>query len=620
MYDEFCKRLPVASERAKAGQLVLWLCFLLLIILQFSVARGWTQIFPHQMHAITLIAVNIPLVACGLLLLESIVGRFWAAAFIALCAAAVIAAANRIKMNLLGSAVEPADDIHRIRDVFPFLGGVLFHWQTLAFLIMLCALGFVTAFLARRFPIARWNRRKRLFVGLSTLLILATVPAVEPYLRYLHLYQQASTNWVFCCRHDGVFLSYLANLREFTRRSDEVSPPEGYGPGRIQSISDRILKGYQPAASASERPDIVLVASEAMMDPTGLSNISHPVDWLSSVHRLQKQAGPYHLVSPALGGMSIDADFEVLTGFSTRFIGSEDVCVSDHLDRAIPSIARVLKSQGYDTTAIVESPPTLFRHSYVFPKAFGFDRAFFQDDMGVRMGDTPDSAIEKVILREINTPSSRPRFIYAQFEKNHSPWNRKKKYNHAWVVPSSQLAGAEASSFNVYIQGVYATDQVIGDLADSLEKRGKPAVLAVYGDHLPAIGTSALRTIGVFSESNEGSPQSQLALHTTPGLIWTTGGPAAIPHDELVGMNYFSGYLLKTAGISHPFYTGFLPEAEITLPAFNHQVVCTSGGQPVASFPEASQATADDYELLQYDMIYGNRYAATSLFPELESR
>lgn len=620
MRDNLSARSPEALEEIRARQVVPWFCFLLLVIHQLGVTRGWTHIFPLEMHSVTLVAVNLVLLACGVLLLESIVGRFWTAGFIALCGTVVIAIANRIKMNLLGIAVEPAKDIHRIGDVVPFLKGILFVWQALVYLAVLCALGFLAAFLNRRFPVARWDGRKRLYVGSSALLIMAGVPALAPYLRYLHLYEQAPTNWVYCCVHDGVPLSYLANLRELGHPIDSVSPPAGYGPERIQAICDRILKDYQPAAPAKALPDIVLVAAEAMMDPTNLSNLSHRVDWLSSVHQLQRQAGPYHLVSPSLGGMSINADFEILTGFSTRFIGTEDDCASDHLERAIPSLARILKSRGYETIAIVESPPSLFRHSYVFPKVFGFDRALFEDDMGVQMGETPDSAMEKRIVQEITAPSARPRFIYVQFEKNHSPWNWKKHYNLAWVIPSSRLAGADASSFNTYIQGVYETDQVIGNLAAFLQTRGKPAVLAIYGDHLPAIGLSALRTLGVFNEMDAGSPQSELAMHTTPGLIWTTGGAAAQAHDGVTGMNYFSAYVLRTAGISHPYYTGFLLKAEAASPAFNHHVICSSGGLPVASFPPESRAIVSDYKLLEYDMIYGRQYAAARLFPELMSK
>jgi len=362
----------------------------------------------------------------------------------------------------------------------------------------------------------------------------------------------------------------------------------------------------------------VVIAAEAMMDPTALPEISHPVDWLSSVHRLQGEEGPYRLVSPSLGGMSINADFEVLTGFSTRFIGSEDDCVADYLERPVPSLARVLKARGYETVAIVPTPRTLFRHEWVFRHAFGFDRAFFEDDMGGRMEDIPDSATAKRILKVLSTPSSRPRFVYAQFERNHLPWDQKKHYSYPKVVPASHLTGTDASTFNIYVQGVYETDQVIGELANSLQERKRPAVLAVYGDHLPALGSSVLRAIGVGSGEGPESREGVLAMHTTPGLIWATDGQTATRADGVTGMSYFVAYVLETAGISHPYYTGFLLTAHAGSPAMNHNLVCAPDGQPVGSIPKSSQAVINDYELLQYDMVFGKQYAAESLFPEMK--
>lgn len=603
--------------RARARFLLFAFALIIFATLQYSVTGDWARVVPLQFHSFTLLAVNLALIVCGLLFLASIFNSFWTAAFVVGTATCFIALANHIKISMLGLAVEPSADVHRLGDVAPFLGGFLASRASVLCLLGLCLFGFLVFLLAHRIPLRRWQARQRLQIGVSTLAVLAAVPAMAPFLHYLHLYEQSTTDWVACCAHDGVALAYLANLSRMSQRAASSSRPPDYDRQRIQSICERILKSYQPTVPVGDHPDIVVIAAEAMMDPSALPGISHPVDWLSSIHNLQKQSGPYRLISPSLGGMSINADFEVLTGFSTRFIGSQDDCVSDHLERAVPSVARLLKSAGYETVAIVPTSRTLFRHSWMFTHAFGFDRALFQDDMGVQMGDTPDSEMAKLVVQELNRPSARPRFIYVQFEKNHSPWDEKKHYADPNVVPSSHLTGTDASSFNTYIQGVYETDRVVGNLARFLDLRHKPAVLALYGDHLPALGASTLENIGVFSGSDNDSARRALAAHTTPGLIWSTGGPSAQPHDGVTGMNYFIPYVLKTAGISHPFYTGFLMDMHATLPAMNAHVICRRDSQPVASVPPESLPTLNDYELLQYDMLYGQQYAA-GLFPELK--
>lgn len=610
-------RLFASHERISVWYVVLLFAVLQFAFLQVSVTGHWSRIVPLQAHALTVLLVNIALILLGMLLAMALFNNIWAAAFLAVCITAAIAIANRIKISLLGSAIEPAADLHRARDVLPFLGGILFRPRSLVWLLLLLSCGFLAFYQGRRHPVGGWDRKLRLRAGLLCFLTLAGFPALARWLPKLHLYTEAKTDWMYCCAQDGVPLSYMANLDDVGPRR-AIEPPVGYGQDGVRAACVRILREYRPALAPSRPPDIVLIAAEAMMDPTALPNISHPVDWLSSVHRLQGEQRPYQLVSPSLGGMSINADFEVLTGFSTRFIGSEEDCVADYLERPIPSLARILKSRGYETVAIVPTPRTLFRHEWVFKRAFGFDRAFFEDDMGGRMEDIPDSETAKRILKVLDTPSSRPRFVYAQFERNHLPWDQKKHYSYPKVVPASPLTGADASTFNVYIQGVYETDQVIGDLASSLQERKSPTVLAVYGDHLPALGNSVLRAIGVGSGVSSESRQGALAMHTTPGLIWATDGRRPTRADGVTGMNYFIAYLLEAGGISHPYYTGFLMTAHADAPAINHHLVCAPGGEPVGSVPTSSRAVMDDYELLQYDMIFGKRYAAESLFPEMK--
>jgi len=146
----------------------------------------------------------------------------------------------------------------------------------------------------------------------------------------------------------------------------------------------------------------------------------------------------------------------------------------------------------------------------------------------------------------------------------------------------------------------------------------QPVVLAVYGDHLPALGTSVLQAIGVDGDKGKDSPESALLMHRTPGLIWTTGGRALTRTGGITGMNYFIAYTLKSAGISHPYYTGFLLKAHDAMPVINHHVICLPDGSPVQTIPQASRALFNDYELLQYDMVFGRQYAAKSLFPEMK--
>lgn len=598
---------------------ILWpFAFVLFLTIQFSVARNGSQVLPLKLHTLTVLAVNIPLIACATLLLVSVFNRIWIAGFAAVCVTAALCAGNLVKRELLGDALDPARDIPRIRDAAPYLGPIFMSREVLWGVGALLCLAILAVYLELASPRLTWKRSSRILAGAFSLLALALPPVLAPVLPRLHLLAgRQETDWTGSCAADGVPLSFLERLHDGFIHPAAPATPEGYGPGRIQAICDRILEGYKPVSSPHPAPDVVLIAAEALMDPSRLPNISHPVDWLASVHALQQQAGPYRLVSPVIGGMSINADFEILTGFSTRYDGVENGSASDVLYRHVPNIGTVLKSRGYETFAVYATPRTLFRHEWLVKNAFVFDHAVFEEDLGGHLGLMPDSVAADRILQDLDAPSAKPRFVYAQFERNHFPW-ADKNYQYPNVVPSSPLGGEDAQSFSEYIEGVYVVDHVLGDLAAALKRRAKPVVLIVYGDHLPALGEDELRAIGVAAGARPNSLAERLAMHQTPGLIWAWGGPPAARPGDLVGMNYLAGYILQSAGISHPFYTDFLLRLHEQLPVLDDNLICMPGGRPVAAIPQEDQPLAADYKLLEYDMLFGRRYALRSLFPELK--
>ncbi len=587
------------------------------LLLQMSTAAKGEHAFTLDWHFLPVVTLNLLLLVSGLVMATALFRRFWAAGMFMIVLTVLISYANQKKLNALGDVLKPAADYQRIADVLPFLNTYLFSRQAIYLYLYLAVCASATVLLQKYLPVASWGARFRIQAGLSSLAIILLFIASAPLLPKIHMYQQWRIEWTYTCQRDGVPLVFLVNLRDAGTQA-QLTAPSGYGPEQMAAIVQQTLGNYQPVPPPNRRPDVILIAAEAMMDPSTLPDISHPVDWLSSIHRLQQQSAIRSLASPTFGGFSINADFEVLTGFPERFAANAGDTVADGLTGAVPSLARVFKDNGYQTIAILPTPSTLFRHEWVFSKAFGFDRAMFQDELGGVMGEISDSSIIARALQELDRPSKKPKFIYIQLEHNHMPWDKTKGYSSPEVVPGTKLSGADAASFGVYVQGVYETDRLIGNLATTLEKHGTPVVLGLYGDHLPALGTDALQKLGVGSGSALDSPEAALAFHTTPGFVWSNAGPAPPAQaSEITGMNYMAVALLRRAGISHPFYTGFLPQAERYALAIDRQFVVSPDGNSHRDIPPEAQAEMKIYELLEYDMIYGKQYAAKYLFPEL---
>ena len=99
-----------------------------------------------------------------------------------------------------------------------------------------------------------------------------------------------------------------------------VDPPPDYSEAAVR----RIVRDVPPPANtASElRPNLILVLSESFSDPTRFPGTAFESDPVPTFHSLQQEFGSVDLVSPVFGGLTCNAEFEVLTGMNMMFFPS----------------------------------------------------------------------------------------------------------------------------------------------------------------------------------------------------------------------------------------------------------------------------------------------------------
>ena len=132
------------------------------------------------------------------------------------------------------------------------------------------------------------------------------------------------------------------------------------------------------------------------------------------------------------------------------------------------------------------------------------------------------------------------------------------------------------NAWEYYVNQIYETDQFIGDLVQTLEKRGEPTVLVLYGDHLP--------TMGLESEDLKGR-----YLYNTNYVIWDNIG-------------------LQKEDRNVPAY-------QIMADVFD-RIGIHSG--TVFNYHQDRRKTKNylsDLELLQYDILYGKQYVYENTDP-----
>lgn len=250
-----------------------------------------------------------------------------------------------------------------------------------------------------------------------------------------------------------------------------------------------------PAVAAGPKPDVYVILGEAWWrDP---SDQASPLDQLKTAGFAESQA-----VSPVYGGTTPNSEFEVLTGIPVRNFPDGIIpyqhyvsYVTDHA-RALP---RIMSERGYEATAYHNFTRRFWLRDQMYPK-LGFGRFVSMEDMAltIQPNDWPtDEGLYKSVLGNIK--DGRPQFHFIVTVQTHGPYDKHDvdAENHYGVDDyRSRLDGAAKS---------------LASFKQELDKKGRPYVLVLFGDHLPGLRKHQ-KSIGIV---DEGDPR----LHQVPVLV-----------------------------------------------------------------------------------------------------
>jgi len=390
-----------------------------------------------------------------------------------------------------------------------------------------------------------------------------------------------------------------------------VAAPKGYSDKTMAAIE-------RPAVAASvppEKPDIIVVMSESFWDPTTLPGVAITPDPIPTVRALRSGS----VFSPEFGGMTANVEFEALTGFSNAFLPAGSIPYQQYVRAPIPSMATFLKSEGYETRAIHPGTNWFWNRTPVYAD-FGFDSFKSEENMPPMQKRGPlasDAAMTDEIVREADATAD-PFFFFVVSLQNHGPYEPHRYPDATTTVqaPTSQWA---RDSLQSYAQGAADADHGLQRLLDWAKQRQRPTVIAFFGDHLPPLGPVYVET--GFLKDNVAprkAPADQMLSHRqTPLVVWSnkTGpvkdlgaiSPALLPY-----------HVFSAAGITHPYYTGFLGALSERYRVIDRNLLLSASGGPTPDW--ARQKDLDpairDFRFLQYDIMFGKRRAAPDFFPE----
>jgi hypothetical protein len=234
---------------------------------------------------------------------------------------------------------------------------------------------------------------------------------------------------------------------------------------------------------------VVLVQCESFFDARRLSP-AIPKDLLPGWERCRKHAAWFgRLDVSGYGANTMRTEFAALTGIPESDLGYDRFNPYHALARApIASLARDLRSRGYQTLCLHPFDRSFFRRDQVMPK-LGFDEFLCRQSLGGtrRPPYFPDPDLARLILEVIRSRGPRV-FVFAITMGNHGPWRPEGPAIDAGLLRQFDPSGVpQGGDLLRYLDGLRRSDEMLEILVDGMERRGGDGVLAFYGDHLPSL-------------------------------------------------------------------------------------------------------------------------------------
>ena len=338
----------------------------------------------------------------------------------------------------------------------------------------------------------------------------------------------------------------------------------------------------------ADKPDIIIVMSESFWDPTKLPGVTITPDPIPTVRELRSGS----MFSPEFGGMTANIEFEALTGFSNAFLPYGSIPYQQYVRRPLPSLATFLRDEGYVTKALHPFGPWFWNRDAVY-KAFGFDRFLSEERMPPlkkRGLLASDIAFTDEIIRQADLTKD-PFFFFAVTLQGHGPYPPEPLSR---CQPQGRRAGERLGEGldASYAEGVADADAGLKRLIDWASKRERKTVIAFFGDHLPPLGPVYVET-GFMKEpvASRRAPVGEMSReHETPLVVWSNRG-GTVKDIGAISPAFVPLHVLRSAGIKHPYYTGFLGRMRNQFRVIDRNMLIGADGKAFPTGPARRRST-----------------------------
>lgn len=390
----------------------------------------------------------------------------------------------------------------------------------------------------------------------------------------------------------GVLSAYFGNLAQGYRDYGYVygfstsvfnrgmSRPLRYNSEKVTALVDEISQEKSTIAT-DEKPNIVVVLLESFFDVEEADFINTSADPTPFFHYLEENFSTGHLTVPVVGAGTCNSEFEVLTGMSCQFFGPGEYPQKTILKKTdCESFAADLRNLGYHSHVVHNNGGNFYSRANAF-SMMGFDTFQSKEMLDIvdytPLGSWPtDDILIGASIDAMNTTQG-PDFLYTITVETHGNYPQEKVLkNPPITVTCDGKTPEQTNQWEYYINMLYNEDDFMRQYIEALDATGEPTLVIFFGDHLPTMGLTE-------QEIATGD------LFQTQYVTWNNFGMSKTDQD-------LTSYQLVAEFLDR------LGIHEGTMGRY-HQYQMEQGVE--AGTPEYMNGL----ELLQYDLLYGKRYA-----------
>ena len=517
----------------------------------------------------------------------------------------IIGFANYKKQSTTGEPLYPWDfmQLKNAKEMTTITQGMISPIAAGVTVVLLGVIGYAIYKLPK-ISIRIWLRAVTLVIATSLIgsfiWVVSARPEAIASLKYNNIFWNQKVNY----SQNGFLFAFTGNLKH-----NLMEKPQGYSKEVIEQIAEKYSSLPQPTGvKLPEDANIVYIMNEAFFDPTRLNGLEFSEDPLTFIHGEHDNKRTGYLLSPEFGGNTANVEFEALTGMSMKFLNGGSIPYQQRLVKmtSLPSIVSILKDRGYATLAIHPFDKTFYQRNKVYPM-LGFDAFTSEAEMKNNERITPNGYISdmsavKEVLQELET-TDKPSFIHLVTMQNHFPFTKGLNGDHTISVQGTDSEYKD--ELETYVHDTKLTDDSMSYLANALNKLERPTIVVFWGDHLPALSDDIYKQAGW---------EDNVRLRHETQLMYLANFDIGEEEIGTLSPAFIAPTVFELTGQSLPTYYKLLAKVNEEITGLSKNIIINTDGNVITELSEGQEELLHDYNMVQYDILEGENYAATLLF------